>query len=128
MAHIVVEYTDNIAGEADIPGLLTKLNQVMLDQGVFPPGGIRSRGIELKYSRVADGTADDAFVHTTLKIGAGRSPEVKKRTHDALFEAIKDHFAALFAKRTLALSMEHHEFDEAGTYKHNNIHARYRKG
>ena len=128
MAHIVVEYTDNIAAEADIPGLLAKLNQVMLDQGAFPPGGIRSRAIELKYYRVADGTADDAFVHTTLKIGAGRSPEVKQRTNDALFDAIKGHFADLFSKRYLALSMEHHEFDEAGTYKHNNIHTRYRKG
>lgn len=128
MAHIVVEYTDNIAAEADIAGLLVKINQVMLDQGVFPPAGIRSRAIELKHYRVADGAADDAFVHTTVKIGAGRSAEVKKRTFDTLFEAIKGHFAELFARRSLALSMEHHEFDEGGTYKHNNIHARYRKG
>lgn len=39
---------------------------------------------------------------------------------------IKEHFAQLYATRPLALSMELYEFDEAGTYKHNNIHARYR--
>ena len=32
-----------------------------------------------------------------------------------------------FCEAPLALSMELYEFDEAGTYKHNNIHARYRK-
>lgn len=43
-----------------------------------------------------------------------------------MFETIKDHFADLYAKRYLALSMEISEFSEAGTYKHNNIHARFK--
>jgi len=43
-----------------------------------------------------------------------------------LFARIKEHFARLYATRPLAPSMELYEFDEAGTYKHNNIHARYR--
>jgi len=40
---------------------------------------------------------------------------------------LKEHFAALFARRGLALSMEIVEFSEAGTWKHNNIHARFKK-
>jgi 5-carboxymethyl-2-hydroxymuconate isomerase len=30
-------------------------------------------------------------------------------------------------RRYLALSLEIYEFDEAGTWKHNNVHARFRK-
>ena len=128
MPHITVEYTANLKPEADIPGLLAKINGVMIAQaGVFPVGGIRSRAIELADYRVADGKADDAFVHVTVKIGAGRDEAVKKRGFDALFETIKTHFAELYAKRNLALSMEIAEFSEAGTYKHNNIHARFCK-
>jgi 5-carboxymethyl-2-hydroxymuconate isomerase len=128
MVHLVVEYTANITDEAAIPALLAKINQVLIEQGgVFPTGGIRSRAVELKDYRIADGKADDAFVHCTMKIGFGRPPDVKKRATDAVFETIKAHFAELFAKRYLALSMEVHEFDEAGTYKHNNIHTRFRK-
>jgi 5-carboxymethyl-2-hydroxymuconate isomerase len=128
MSHLVLEYTDNIKAAARIPELLRKLNRVMLAQdGVFPPGGIRSRAIELKDYCVADGTADDAFVHATLKIGFGRSEAVKKKLCEELFAAIRDHFAELFAKRYLALSLEFSEFSEAGTYKHNNIHSRYKK-
>ena len=128
MPHFIVEYTDNIKAEADIPGLLRKVNAVLMAQGgVFPTGAIRSRAICLTEYHVADGTVDDAFVHATLKIGAGRDPAVKKKACDELFSMFKDHFAALYARRSLALSMELFEFDEGGTYKHNNIHNRYRK-
>ena len=128
MPHITVEYTANLKPDADIPGLLARINAVMIAQGdAFPIGGIRSRAIELADYRIADGAADDAFVHVTVKIGAGRDESVKKDAFDALFAAIKVHFAALHARRYLALSMEIAEFSEAGTYKHNNIHARFCK-
>jgi 5-carboxymethyl-2-hydroxymuconate isomerase len=128
MSHFVLEYTDNISAEARIPELLRRVNQVMLTQaGVFPPGGIRSRAVELHDYCVAEGDHNDAFVHATLKIGFGRSEAVKKKLCDELFDAIKEHFADIFARRPLALSMEFAEFSEAGTYKHNNIHSRYRK-
>jgi 5-carboxymethyl-2-hydroxymuconate isomerase len=128
MAHLIIEYTSNIKSEADLPALLKKANEIIIAQdGVFPIGGIRSRAIELTDYRMADGAADYAFVHATFKIGAGRTSAVKKRVCDELFEMMKVHFAALFAKRYLALSMELYEFDEGGTYKHNNVHARFRK-
>lgn len=128
MAHVIVEYTANIRAEADLPALLRTINETLIAQdGVFPVGGIRSRGVELSDYRMADGAADYAFVHVTLKIGAGRDPATKKRACDALFEAIKAHFAELYARRLLALSMELYEFDEGGTYKHNNVHARFKK-
>jgi 5-carboxymethyl-2-hydroxymuconate isomerase len=128
MAHLIIEYTANLKAEADLPNLLRKANEVIIGQdGVFPIGGIRSRAVELTDYRMADGAADYAFVHATFKIGAGRDAAVKKRVCDALFDMMKMHFADLFAKRYLALSMELYEFDEGGTYKHNNVHARFRK-
>ncbi len=128
MAHLTIEYTANIKAQADLANLLRKANEVIIAQnGVFPIGGIRSRALELKDYRMADGAADYAFVHATLKIGAGRDAAARKRVCDELFEMMKAHFAELFAKRYLALSMELYEFDEGGTYKHNNVHARFRK-
>lgn len=125
MPHFILEYTTNIKAEARIPELLATVNRVLMAQGgVYPTGGIRSRAIELTDYCVADGRDDYAFVHGTLKIAAGRSEEVKRKTCDELFDAIKTHFADLFARRGLALSLELREFSEAGTYKHNNLHAR----
>ena len=127
MAHFIVEYTHNIAADADIPGLLRKANEALIAQQVYPIGGIRSRAIELTDWRMADGAEDYAFVHATFKLGAGRAREVRQRTGDALFEVMKTHFAGLYARRYLALSLEIYEFDEAGTWKHNNVHARFRR-
>ncbi|MGM9922768.1 MAG: 5-carboxymethyl-2-hydroxymuconate Delta-isomerase [Bacillus sp. (in: firmicutes)] len=126
MPHVIVEYTDNLKADAKIPVLLKKINEALAARGnVFPVGGIRSRAVELHDYCIADGESDDAFVHVTLKIGAGRAETVKKAICDELFRLMKDHFAAIFAERYLALSMELVEFSESGTYKHNNIHTRY---
>jgi len=129
MPQVTVEYTDNIKAAADIPLLLKKINDTIIGQegGIFPPGGTRSRAIELTQYRMADGAADYAFVHVTFKIGAGRTEAQKKKVCDDLFDMMKAHFAPLFATRYLALSMELYEYDERGTYKHNNVHARFRK-
>jgi len=128
MPHLIYEYTDNLLPDADIAALLRKSNQVLIAQGgVLPIGGIRSRAIRLTEYCVADGTVDDAFVHAVLKMGAGRSDEVKKKIGDDLFAMICEHFAPAFARRSLALSLEIVEFSEAGTWKQNNIHARYRQ-
>ena len=133
MPHVVVEYSANLRGTADIAVLLATINTTLIEQRteagpVFPIGGIRSRAIALDDYQIADGNnADDGFVHVTVKIGAGRDEATKKRAFDALFERVKQHFAPLFAQRGLALSMEVVEFGEAGTWKQNNLHARFRQ-
>jgi len=129
LPHFIVEYTDNIKDEADIDKLFEEIHKVFIARDtIFPIGGIRSRAIELKEYRVADGAEDDAFVHAVLKIAAGRSQVIMKDVCDALFEVMKEHYSQVMSKRYLALSMELIEFSEAGTYKQNNIHARFNKG
>jgi 5-carboxymethyl-2-hydroxymuconate isomerase len=128
MPHFILEYTDNITAEARIPDLLRKVNAILMAQdGVFPAGGIRARAIELKDYCIADGAADYAFVHAHLKIGAGRTPEVKKKVCDELFAMMDSHFAELFSRRYLALSLELSEISEGGAYRHNNLHSRFQK-
>lgn len=127
MPHLIIEYTTNLKEEADIPALLKKVNDSLLSHSdIIPIGGLRTRAIELVDYCVADGTEDDAFVHATLKLGSGRTEEDKKVLCDDLFLTIKDHFADIYKKRYLALSLELHELTNP-TYKHNNIHTRYKK-
>jgi 5-carboxymethyl-2-hydroxymuconate isomerase len=128
LPHFIVEYTDNIKDEVNIAKLFEEIHKVLIARDtVFPIGGIRSRAIVVHDYRIADGAEDDAFVHAVLKIGAGRSEEIKKEVCDALFEEMKEHFSRLMSNLYLALSMELIEFSEAGTYKLNNIHSRFKK-
>lgn len=107
MTHLIVEYTRNIKPEADIPTLLKSANEVLAT--TIPdhaPDGICSRAYELQDYHMADGQADYAFVHATLRVGSGLTEDARRRASDAVFEVFKRHFATLYASRYLALSME----------------------
>ncbi|QTD94676.1 5-carboxymethyl-2-hydroxymuconate Delta-isomerase [Burkholderia anthina] len=130
MPHLTLEYSNNLADEDSIALLCRKLAH-SLDaqreggQRVFPLGGIRVRALRCDAFCIADGRiADAAFLHGNLKIGAGRSEAAKQAAGDALFDIIRQHFADAFERHGLALSLELNEFSEAGTWKHNNLHAR----
>jgi len=131
MPHLVIEYSDNLKADGELPRLLSEAAAVIAQQQednryVFPVGGIRVRAIEIREYSIADGKDDYAFLHASLMIGAGRSESAKKKVGDELFALIKSHFASIYASRYLALSLEVNEFDEAGTWKHNNIHTRFK--
>lgn len=133
MPHLTLEYSSNLRDEGRFTPLCAELARCLVSQqaqgkAVYPIGGVRVRAIAVDQYCIADGAADAAFVHATLKIGAGRSDAVRKATGDALFEVMKAHFASIFERMGLALSLEISEFSEAGTWKQNNLHARYRTG
>jgi len=133
MSHMTLEYSGNLRHGGAFTDLCRKLAQYMTalevdGSAVFPPGGVRVRAIPCDEYCIADGTLSDAgFVHAVLKIGAGRSDAVKQAVCTGLFDIMKAHFADAYANRGLALSLELNEFGEAGTLKHNNLHARFRK-
>jgi 5-carboxymethyl-2-hydroxymuconate isomerase len=133
MSHMTLEYSANLRSVGRFGELCRKLAQCMTalrveGEAVYPPGGVRVRAIACEDYCIADGTVSDAgFVHAILKIGAGRSEAAKQATCNGLFDIMKAHFAEQFAKAGLALSLELNEFSEAGTLKHNNLHARFKK-
>lgn len=126
MPHFIAECTDNIRQQADLPGLFAKVNEALAATGIFPLGGIRSRAHWLDTWQMADGEHDYAFVHMTLKIGAGRSLESREAVGEMLFGLIKAHFAELMASRYLALSFELDELHPTLNYKQNNVHALFK--
>ena len=127
---MTLEYSANLRDGGRFGELCKKLAQFMTalrvdGAAVFPAGGVRVRAIACEDYCIADGSISDAgFVHAILKIGAGRSEAAKQATRNGLFDIMKAHFAQQFSQAGLALSLELTEFSEAGTLKHNNLHAR----
>ena len=132
MPHLTIEYSANLRNFGGFSKLCNELAQVLVAQqkdgrAVYPVGGVRVRAVVAEHWCIGDGSLHDAaFVHARLQIGAGRSEDVKKATGDGVFEALKKHFAREFDSQGLALSLEIGEFSESGTWKHNNLHGRYR--
>jgi 5-carboxymethyl-2-hydroxymuconate isomerase len=131
MPHLTLEYSGNLRETGDFGTLCATLARTLVafeadGKPVYPVGGVRVRAIAADHWCIGDGRADAAFVHARLFVGAGRGAATLKSTGDALFAAMKAHFATLFETQGLALSLEVGEFSEAGTWKHNNLHARMR--
>ena len=129
MPHLTLDHSANLSSTGDFAGLCRKLGVCLIEQRVdgkpvYPVGGVRVRSFAADTWSIGDGSLDAAYVHAVLKIGAGRSEATRRATGDALFAVMKAHFAGHFERGGLALSLEVGEFGEAGTWKHNNLHAR----
>jgi 5-carboxymethyl-2-hydroxymuconate isomerase len=127
MPNIVVEYTANIRAEADIPGLLKTVSSTVQQagRGAFAVAAVRVRAVCCEDYVIGDDDPDYAFVIVSARLARGRPEEDKRRTFDAVWQAIKAHLAPVSAKRMLAISMDVEEFGERLAYKHNPLHERF---
>jgi 5-carboxymethyl-2-hydroxymuconate isomerase len=131
MPHLIVEYSANLEPALDVARLIGALHEAALETGVFPIGGIRTRAARRDIYRIADGHADNAFVHVQARIGKGRAEEVRQKAAEHVFARLKAETAEVFARRPLGLTLEIVEIDPVGSLKHNNLHeivAARRKG
>jgi 5-carboxymethyl-2-hydroxymuconate isomerase len=128
MPHLVVLYTRNLDAETDMTKLCRSLADAMLsirdesDKQVFPTGGVRVLAYPAAHSAVADGQRDYAFAYLNLRMGRGRSEEVRKRTGEHLLATARSHFAPLFASRYLGITLQIDEGPEIFDAKHSTIH------
>ncbi len=62
MPHIMIEYSANIAEHHDVDALVARCTTPRSDTGLPPVDGLRTRAAVRDHFRIADGSADLAFV------------------------------------------------------------------
>lgn len=122
MPHLIVEYSANLEPDLAMSDVVEALHAAALETGVFPIGGLRVRASRRDIYRIADAHPDNAFIHVTARIGAGRTAEVRAQAAERIFASLKAATAETFARRPLGLSFEIVEIDPVGSLKHNNLH------
>ena len=134
MPHLVILYTPNIEAETDMQALCRSLADTMLaqrdesDKPVYPTGGTRVLAYPAAHYAVADGQADYAFVYLNLRMAAGRSEAVKKKAGDALLAAVRAHFAPIFDRRHIGITLQIDESPgQVYDGKHSNLHPLFNK-
>lgn len=137
MPHIVLRYTANLdegPTRADVAGLCRRLADTlaaMRDEDgsrVFSPGGVRVMAYPAPYFAVGEGSADTAFVHIHLRMGRGRSQNVRDATGDALRSAAHAHLAPLLAARSVGLTLQIEESREIYSARFGNLHRQFGRG
>jgi 5-carboxymethyl-2-hydroxymuconate isomerase len=123
---LTIEYSANLDPSGDLPGLCLSLHAALMQTALFEEGAIRIRALPCPHYAIADLLAQNAFAALVLRIGAGRSPEDKRRIGAAVMSAAQAHFKAQLAKPHFALSLDLVENDPALSWKTNAIHPRLR--
>jgi 5-carboxymethyl-2-hydroxymuconate isomerase len=135
MPHCVILYTGNVETKTNMGALCRKLANRMLtildEEGkqVFPTGGTRVLAYPAAYYAVADRDDEDyAFVYINVRMGTGRSDEVKQRAGDGLLEVVKAHFAPIFANELIGITLQVDESPgQVYDAKHSTLHALFNK-
>jgi 5-carboxymethyl-2-hydroxymuconate isomerase len=120
--HLIVEYSANLEPRIGLDALLDRIHETALETGMFPVGGIRIRAYKAEHYRIADCAPDNAFVHVTAIVGAGRPLDRREQVAKTLFDAICAELAVVADASPLAISFNMREFDSVLNFKQNNLH------
>ncbi|WP_441242808.1 5-carboxymethyl-2-hydroxymuconate Delta-isomerase [Tardiphaga sp. 768_D3_N2_1] len=122
MPHFTIEYSANLDGAVDISALCEVIRNAAVQTGIFPIGGIRVRAIRCEHYAIADGRAGLSFLDILLRIGEGRSLEVRQKAGEQIFQTVSHHLDNVFAGGRFALSFDMQINDSATSWKRNTIH------
>lgn len=128
MPHVVVQYTANLEPEANIGVLCKALAEVIVAQRdgsggpLFPIGGTRVLAYPTPHFAVADGAPDRAFVYLNVRIAAGRERALVSAAGEAMMAVVRSHFADLFARRAVGITLQIDESAPVFDAKHSTLH------
>lgn len=122
MPHFTIEYSANLDTSIDIGALCEVIRNAAVQTRIFPLGGIRVRAIRCEHYAIADGRAGLSFLDILLRIGEGRSVEVRQKAGEHIFQAVSSHLENVFAAGRFALSFDMQINDSATSWKRNTIH------
>src|SRR3569623_2669867 len=103
---------------------------VLDEQGkqVFPTGGTRVLAYPAAHYAVADGKGDYAFGYVNVRMVAGRTAATQKKAGDQLTEVVKQHFAPVFAKELIGITVQVDESPgQVYDAKHSTLHPQFNK-
>ena len=123
MPHIIVEYSKGVSEVFDVDKLIEDLHDCAMNIEALPVGGLRVRANESAFMRVGDGKFDRNFIYIIIRLGQGRSDDVKRDIGERLFATLTDFTQDAFSSgKALSLGLEIQEIEKDWTWKKNNIH------
>lgn len=121
MPHQIIEYSANLEARIGIDRIVDGLHLAAAGIEGLPVGGLRTRAARRDVWRIADGHADNAFVHVTLRLGHGRPLSKQREFGEALFAALCEMLAPVSSTSPLAISFEIQEIHPELSWKKNNL-------
>ena len=86
MPHIIIEYAEQLASEAEIETILRVVHQATVDSGLFQANHIKTRAYPFRQFSNAGGR--NPYIHVQARIKSGRDAENKKQLGEAILAGL----------------------------------------
>lgn len=86
MPHILIEFAQPLLSREQIPPLIDAVYSAACSTQLFDEKNIKIRAIPIEFYRVGSGTK--TFIHTQLKIHAGRNQEQKRHLSQTILNTL----------------------------------------
>lgn len=103
MISITLEHTDSLGPEADVPALLVKLAERVATARLAPGTLVRVGARALTEYVVGEGAWES--LTATIRVPAAEVEAFKAELFDDLAALVEAHFAELYARRSIAVSV-----------------------
>ena len=117
MPHCVLEFSDNIMDDADIPFMLEQLHHIIVETGCCEERNIKSRAYRCKRYRMGNGKERNAFAHLTLRVLEGKPPELLENLGAAVLELLEGHYGQSLQRQRCDLTVEIVEMKRSRYFK-----------
>ncbi|HEU0223181.1 MAG TPA: 5-carboxymethyl-2-hydroxymuconate isomerase [Paracoccaceae bacterium] len=117
MPHLSLDYGREVEEHVDIPALCRTLRDALAATGIFELGGIRVRAHRADAVAIADDAERYGFIDMELRIGEGRSEEVRRRVAEAVYDAAEAALRPQIRDLPFMLSLELREIATAFSIK-----------
>jgi len=87
MPHLIIEYSEDLAGPDRVPSLLDAVHEAAVATGLFEESHIRTRAYPVRFYRT--GTGKGPFIHAQCRILSGRTEAQKRALTGAVVAAIR---------------------------------------
>ena len=87
MPHVIIEHSEDVAGQIAIDDLIGAVHDAAMSSGLFPEYDIKTRAMAYKYHRT--GQTRDSFLHVAVHLLDGRSDEQKCALSETILGAIE---------------------------------------
>lgn len=112
MPHVILECSENIAGQLNVNSLFAEIHSVLAKQLPTELSSCKSRCVVHNMFYLGDGHQSNAFVHMSVKILSGRTDEIKNSLGNQLVILLRDHFQDYPNKSCLQISVEISELNK----------------
>jgi 5-carboxymethyl-2-hydroxymuconate isomerase len=123
MPHLTLEYSNNMGEPFDIPLLFERMARTLLDYPPIRIEDIKCRAIGYDQFRVGVGKPDSAFIHLSVDIMVGRTPDQRKTLSQAMLVLLEEAFHDVFTSQPCDITVNIREIDRDSYGKMTNFQA-----